>query len=124
MSSRRIAPRRLHARCSPSRRESRCRTRYVGEGGAWRMTHDGRMAPAEARLIDGLLLLDKPAGITSHDALSAVRRALGTRRIGHAGTLDPFATGLLVLLVGRATRLLPYVAGEPKVYQALIRFGA
>jgi tRNA pseudouridine55 synthase len=72
---------------------------------------------------DGLLLVDKPAGITSHDVVNAARRALGERRIGHAGTLDPFATGLLVLLVGRATRLLPHVAGDPKVYDATIRFG-
>lgn len=73
---------------------------------------------------DGLLLVDKPAGMTSHDAVDRARRALGTRRIGHGGTLDPFATGLLVLLVGRATRLLPYLDGEPKVYDATITFGA
>ncbi len=73
---------------------------------------------------DGLLLVDKPAGVTSHDVVNVARRALGERRIGHAGTLDPFATGLLVLLVGRATRLLPYVSGDPKVYEATIRFGA
>ena len=73
---------------------------------------------------DGVLLVDKPAGITSHDVVAAARRALGERRIGHGGTLDPFATGLLVLLVGRATRLLPFLDGEPKVYDAVIRFGA
>ena len=56
--------------------------------------------------------------------VSVARRALGTRRIGHAGTLDPFATGLLVLLVGNATRLLPHLDGEPKVYEATIVFGA
>ena len=78
----------------------------------------------ETRPIDGLLLVDKPAGITSHDVVSVARRALGTRRIGHAGTLDPFATGLLVLLVGNATRLLPYIHGEPKVYEATITFGS
>lgn len=72
---------------------------------------------------DGLLLVDKPAGMTSHDVVSRARRALRTKRIGHAGTLDPFATGLLVLLVGRATRLLPYVDGDPKVYEAAMRFG-
>jgi tRNA pseudouridine55 synthase len=71
-----------------------------------------------------VLLVDKPAGITSHDVVSLARRALGTRRIGHAGTLDPFATGLLVLLVGHATRLLPHLDGEPKVYDASIVFGA
>jgi len=73
---------------------------------------------------DGVLLVDKPADMTSHDVVAVARRALGTRRIGHAGTLDPFATGLLVLLVGRATRLLPYVDGEPKVYEATIAFGS
>ena len=71
-----------------------------------------------------MLLVDKPAGITSHDVVSVARRALGERRIGHAGTLDPFATGLLVLLTGRATRVLPYVDGEPKEYEATIRWGA
>jgi tRNA pseudouridine55 synthase len=72
---------------------------------------------------DGVLLVDKPAGVTSHDVVAVARRALGLRRIGHAGTLDPFATGLLVLLTGRATRLLPYIDGEPKVYEATVRFG-
>jgi tRNA pseudouridine55 synthase len=74
--------------------------------------------------VDGVVLVDKPAGMTSHDVVAAVRRALGTRRVGHTGTLDPFATGLLVLLVGHATRLQPYVEGEPKLYEATIRFGA
>ncbi|HKV52328.1 MAG TPA: hypothetical protein VJO52_14140, partial [Gemmatimonadaceae bacterium] len=73
--------------------------------------------------IDGLVLVDKPAGVTSHDVVAIARRALGVRRVGHGGTLDPFATGLLVLLVGRATRLLPYLEGEPKVYAATIRLG-
>lgn len=72
---------------------------------------------------DGLLLVDKPAGVSSHDVVGAARRALGEKQIGHAGTLDPFATGLLVLLVGRATRLLPHLPGEPKVYDATIAFG-
>ena len=80
----------------------------------------GRRPEASA---GGLLLIDKPAGVTSHDVVAVARRALRERRIGHAGTLDPFATGLLVLLVGRATRLLPYLSGEPKVYEATIRFG-
>ena len=72
---------------------------------------------------DGLLLVDKPAGVTSHDVVAAARRALGERRIGHLGTLDPFATGLLVLLVGRATRLARFIEAEPKVYDAVIAFG-
>jgi len=70
-----------------------------------------------------VLLVDKPAGLTSHDVVAIVRRLARQRRIGHAGTLDPFATGLLVLLLGRATRLLPYLAGEPKVYDAVVAFG-
>lgn len=73
---------------------------------------------------EGLLLADKPAGRTSHDVVDLARRALRTKRVGHAGTLDPFATGLLVLLVGRATRLAPYLGNEPKVYEATIRFGS
>ncbi len=72
---------------------------------------------------DGLLLVDKPAGVTSHDVVNAARRALGEKRIAHGGTLDPFATGLLVLFVGRATRLLQWVHDEPKVYDATIAFG-
>jgi tRNA pseudouridine55 synthase len=74
-------------------------------------------------MADGLLLVDKPAGVTSHDAVNVARRALGERRVGHAGTLDPFATGLLVVLAGRATRLIPHVSGDPKVYEATVRFG-
>src|SRR4051812_29042420 len=73
---------------------------------------------------DGLLLVDKPAGISSHAVVDHARRALGTRRVGHAGTLDPFATGLLIMLVNRVTRLLPYLDNEPKVYHARVRFGA
>lgn len=80
--------------------------------------------PTPPATADGLLLVDKPAGVSSHDVVGAARRALGQKRIGHAGTLDPFATGLLVLLVGRATRLLPHIPDEPKVYEARIRFGA
>jgi tRNA pseudouridine55 synthase len=65
---------------------------------------------------DGLLLVDKPPGITSHDAVARVRRALGTRKVGHAGTLDPMATGLLLMGVGRATRLLRFLGDLPKTY--------
>jgi tRNA pseudouridine55 synthase len=72
---------------------------------------------------DGLLLIDKPGGVTSHDVIDAVRRALGTRKVGHAGTLDPMATGLLVLGVGRATRLLRYLSELPKTYEGTFRLG-
>jgi tRNA pseudouridine55 synthase len=67
--------------------------------------------------------VDKPAGLTSHDAVHRIRRALGTRAVGHTGTLDPFATGLLVVLVGRATRLARFVEGQPKTYLATARLG-
>ncbi|MDR1825332.1 MAG: tRNA pseudouridine(55) synthase TruB [Bifidobacteriaceae bacterium] len=73
---------------------------------------------------DGLVILDKPAGRTSHDMVSLVRRLAATRRVGHAGTLDPCATGVLVLGVGKATRLLTYLVGCDKSYVATIRLGA
>jgi tRNA pseudouridine55 synthase len=85
-----------------------------------------RTAPGDQRVSirgSGLLFVDKPAGLTSHDVVGAVRRAARTRRVGHAGTLDPFATGLLVVAVGACTRLLPYILAEPKVYDAEVRFG-
>lgn len=80
--------------------------------------------PTPPATTDGLLLVDKPAGVSSHDIVGAARRCFGEKRIGHAGTLDPFATGLLVLCAGRATRLLPHLPNEPKVYEATIRFGS
>ncbi len=72
---------------------------------------------------NGLLLVDKPAGVTSHDVVQLVRRVYGERSIGHLGTLDPFATGLLLLLLGHSTRLATFIVTEPKVYEATIRFG-
>ena len=72
----------------------------------------------------GILLVDKPGGITSHDVVARARKALGTRKIGHAGTLDPMATGLLVLGVEAATRLLTFIVGLDKTYEATIRLGA
>ncbi len=71
-----------------------------------------------------MVLVDKPAGPTSHDLVARARRALGTRAVGHAGTLDPFATGLLVLLVGKATRLARFVGDQPKTYLATAVLGA
>ncbi|HEY0006235.1 MAG TPA: tRNA pseudouridine(55) synthase TruB [Pyrinomonadaceae bacterium] len=73
--------------------------------------------------MDGVLIIDKPAGLTSHDVVARVRRILGERRVGHTGTLDPFATGVLVLLVGRATRLAQFLSGAEKEYQAVVRLG-
>ena len=75
------------------------------------------------RALDGIVLLDKPAGGTSHGAVAHLRRISRTRHIGHGGTLDPAATGVLVLLVGRATRLAGYLGGGTKVYEATFRFG-
>lgn len=72
---------------------------------------------------EGLLLLDKPKGMTSHDVVDVVRRTLGTRKVGHAGTLDPMATGLLLVGVGRATRLLRFFGDLPKVYEGTARLG-
>jgi tRNA pseudouridine55 synthase len=72
---------------------------------------------------DGLVVVDKPAGLTSHDVVARVRRLAKTRRVGHGGTLDPMATGVLVIGVNRATRLLTYVIGARKRYAATIRFG-
>lgn len=71
----------------------------------------------------GILLLDKPPGPTSHDAVAVVRRSLGIRRVGHFGTLDPFASGLLVCAVGSATRLAPFAAGHDRSYRATVRLG-
>jgi tRNA pseudouridine55 synthase len=71
----------------------------------------------------GICVVDKPAGWTSHDVVARARRELGTRKVGHAGTLDPMATGVLVLGVGRGTRLLTFITGVAKTYEATIRFG-
>ena len=74
--------------------------------------------------VPGLVVVDKPGGMTSHDVVSRVRRLAGTRKVGHAGTLDPMATGVLVLGVGRATRLLGHLVLTEKTYEATIRLGA
>src|SRR3954454_1625335 len=73
--------------------------------------------------MDGLLIIDKPEGFTSHDVVAKVRRILKTKRIGHTGTLDPFATGVLVLLIGKATRLAQYLDKDEKEYEAVVKFG-
>src|SRR4030081_3356614 len=74
--------------------------------------------------MDGVLLIDKPAGISSHDVVAAVRRSLAGARVGHAGTLDPFATGLLLVLVGRAIKAQRQLMALPKRYRTLARLGA
>lgn len=77
----------------------------------------------DSSLRDGAIVLDKPPGWTSHDAVSKLRRLAKTRRIGHLGTLDPSATGVLPLLVGRVTRLARFYSGSDKVYDGVLRFG-
>jgi len=74
--------------------------------------------------MDGVLLIDKPAGITSHDVVAAVRRSLGGAKTGHAGTLDPFATGMLLILLGRATKAQSLFMALPKRYAVVARLGA
>ena len=79
--------------------------------------------PPDPLVGDGLLLLDKPSGMSSHDVVGACRRICGTRKVGHAGTLDPMATGLLLVGVNKATRLLTFLVGADKSYTATIRLG-
>ncbi|WP_297556264.1 tRNA pseudouridine(55) synthase TruB [uncultured Actinomyces sp.] len=79
---------------------------------------------ARVSAADGLLIVDKPQGVTSHDVVGAVRRLAATRKVGHAGTLDPMATGVLVLGIGKATRLLTFITGADKEYRARVQLGA
>ncbi|MEL7976138.1 tRNA pseudouridine(55) synthase TruB [Isoptericola sp. F-RaC21] len=83
----------------------------------------GERPPRRPTAPDGFLVVDKPAGWTSHDVVGRCRRLAGTRKVGHAGTLDPMATGVLVVGVGRATKLLTYVVGADKAYGATVRLG-
>src|SRR5688572_18456712 len=90
-----------------------------------RMTGPTRMSRAAMTdALDGVLPVDKPAGPTSHDIVARARRALHIRRIGHTGTLDPFASGLLLLCIGNATRIAEYLIDLPKTYRARMRLGA
>jgi tRNA pseudouridine55 synthase len=73
--------------------------------------------------MDGILIIDKPVGLTSHDVVARVRRILKTKRVGHTGTLDPFATGVLILMIGKATRLAQFLDKDEKEYEAEVRFG-
>ena len=81
------------------------------------------MSSASTDAVSGLLIVDKPQGITSHDVVSRTRRLAHTRRVGHAGTLDPMATGVLVLGINKATRLLTWITDHSKRYEAQVRFG-
>src|SRR5687768_14358761 len=73
--------------------------------------------------MDGVLIIDKPTGMTSHDVVNRVRKVLKTKKVGHTGTLDPFATGVMVLLIGKATRLARFIDKDEKEYEAVVRFG-
>jgi tRNA pseudouridine55 synthase len=79
--------------------------------------------PSGPRVLDGVLVVDKPEGPTSHDVVTLTRRALGVSRVGHTGTLDPLATGVLALVIGRATRLAQFLTASDKTYAATIAFG-
>jgi tRNA pseudouridine55 synthase len=81
------------------------------------------MARSKGEDLHGVVVVDKPAGPTSHDVVDRVRRATGVRRVGHTGTLDPFATGVLAVCVGKATRLARFLAGGVKEYRAVVRLG-
>jgi tRNA pseudouridine55 synthase len=81
------------------------------------------MAPPTAPALDGVLVIDKPRGPTSHDVVRRLRRTLGVREIGHAGTLDPMATGVLVVAVGEATKLVPWLTAHDKSYEARVALG-
>ena len=82
------------------------------------------MSPRRTAQVHGVIVVDKPRGPTSHDVVSRVRKAMDTREVGHAGTLDPMATGVLVVLVGQGTKLAPYLTNEDKAYRATVRLGA
>ena len=77
----------------------------------------------EFSALDGAILVDKPAGPTSHDVVDAIRRKFGIKKVGHCGTLDPNATGLLIIVLGRGTKLSERLMGDDKVYKGTIKFG-
>ena len=83
----------------------------------------GELPRAQEPAAAGLVIVDKDPGVTSHDIVGAMRRLAGTRKVGHAGTLDPMATGVLCIGIGKATKLLQYVTGTDKEYRATIRLG-
>src|SRR6187402_646756 len=81
------------------------------------------MSLMQVKEMEGVLLVDKPQGLTSHDVVYRLRRKLGMKRIGHAGTLDPMATGLLIMLIGKATRISQYLISLDKEYEGTIELG-
>ena len=99
------------------------RSEPAGDGNRDMRRRRPDVARGAATAADGVLLVDKPRGLTSHDVVGGTRRLAATRKVGHAGTLDPMATGLLVLGIGRATRFLTYLVGADKTYESTIRLG-
>ena len=81
------------------------------------------MSLVQAKEMEGVLIVDKPQGLTSHDVVYRLRRKLGMKKIGHAGTLDPMATGLLIMLIGKATRISQYLMSTDKVYEGEATLG-
>src|SRR6185369_9524286 len=105
------------------RRRSSQRCRMYGRGHPRRSKVPRLRTRGIPPLINGFIIIDKPAGITSHDVVSRVRRILGTRRVGHTGTLDPFATGVLPVAVNEGTKAIPFLDEGIKCYEALMRLG-
>jgi len=91
--------------------------------GSGRMASSSERPPRRPTSPDGIIVVDKPQGITSHDVVARLRRLCGTRAVGHGGTLDPMATGVLICGIGKGTKLLTYVSGADKAYSAVIRLG-
>ena len=105
------------------RQRVRMKPTAEGIGGAEASESSDGMESGTGEPTSGIILVDKPSGVTSHDVVAAVRSGLGMRRVGHAGTLDPMATGLLVIGFGQATRLLTVIVGHDKTYRATVRLG-
>src|SRR5688500_15621892 len=116
----RVLPSRLRARRTRAR-PTRTSTTRSSRNARPAMTTNPE--EGSARPVSGLAILDKPAGWTSHQVVGRIRRLAGTRKVGHAGTLDPMATGVLIVGVEKATRLLGYLALSDKAYEATIRLG-
>src|SRR5581483_3019582 len=117
---RRLHCARGHRRAAEALRRPDRRSHRAGREAAARGQSGGRPS---APLMDGVLVVDKPAGPTSHDIVARARRLVGEPRVGHTGTLDPAASGVLPLVMGRATRLARFFAAAEKSYEAIIRLG-
>src|SRR6187401_960653 len=109
----------------PPARRSPCRSRRPADQSSPRRSGSSpRWAAGTTSGVDGILVANKPAGPTSHDVVALVRRLAATKRVGHGGTLDPFASGVLPLFLGRATKVVEYHLADRKAYRATVCFGA